>query len=257
MVDIIAEPLKDGKADLGFYISFGDESPKWGKPLHLRAAAVAASSNAAQLPTKKNSAITLDRLMASTSAGMGTHSDNEDRERERERAAAGAPLSIKNLRAAEVNPSTASLGRVKPAVPPKNKFLPSSSSSAKKPSPPQDQFTNRHHRAVSPQSSSGTVSSSADVDSNAPIEEMYALARKYEKLADPDFMRRCKADSEGLASNAGDNPFADDVDAVDRRSGWASPRSGGSAGVALVLGDETARVDPVSTFPLIFKLGYI
>jgi hypothetical protein len=129
---------------------------------------------------------------------------------------------------------------VKPAVPPKNKFL-----TAKKNGDARDFGSHHpHHRPVSPQSSSGTVSSSADVDSNAPIEEMYALARKYEKLAgmDPDFLKRCEADSEGLRSEAGDDQ--DD----DGRPGWASPRSAGagSGGVGLVVGDEASRVDPVS-----------
>lgn len=101
VVELIAEPLKDGKADLGFYISFDNDSPKRGKPPHLRAAAAQAAQQAAQLPTKKDSGITLDRLMASTSAGMGTHSDED--ELNDVRGSKSAPLSIKNLRAAEVS----------------------------------------------------------------------------------------------------------------------------------------------------------
>ena len=86
------------------------------------------------------------------------------------------------------------------------------------------------------------MKSSSDVSSsNAPVEEMYALASKYEKMADADFLRKCEADSEGPGLD-GDRDEEDDG----RVGSNCASTEVGANGVGIALGDDVSKADRVS-----------
>ena len=91
------------------------------------------------------------------------------------------------------------------------------------------------HREASPAYSS---SASSEVDSNAPVEEMLALARKYENLnLGPDLEKSMRRAEE-----------IEDMEDKSHLLGHHSPSAleKRKSGVGLIIGDEMVQPDPVS-----------